>query len=61
MVRISVDPDECRGYGQCCYEAPDIFELGDPPVSHPAEVDESRREDAERAADSCPMQAITVE
>ena len=61
MVRITVDADKCQGYGQCCYEAPDIFDLGDPPVSHPDEVGEDRRADVERAADVCPMQAITVE
>ena len=61
MVRITVDPDKCQGYAQCCYESPAIFDLGEPPVSHPAEVDEALREDAERAADACPMQAITVE
>jgi ferredoxin len=61
MVRITVDADKCQGYGQCCYESPAIFDLVDPPVSHPGEVDESQRADAERAADACPMQAITVE
>jgi ferredoxin len=61
MVRIIVDAEKCQGYGQCCFEAPDIFTLGDPPVTHPAEVDEALRDDAERAADACPLQAITVE
>lgn len=61
MVRIAVDADACQGYGQCCYEAPDVFDLGEPPVSHPAEVDESRRAEVERAADVCPMQAITID
>ena len=61
MVRITVDADKCQGYGQCCYESPGIFELADPPVGHPDEVDEALRADAERAADACPMQAITVE
>jgi ferredoxin len=50
------------GYGQCCFEADDIFLLGDePPVRASADVAEDRRADAERAADVCPMQAITVE
>lgn len=61
MVRITVDADTCQGYGQCCHESPEIFDLVDPPVSYPDTVDESLRDDAERAADACPMQAITVE
>lgn len=61
MVRIIVDADKCQGYGQCCYEAPEIFDLGDPPVTHPGEVAEALREEAERAADACPMQAISIE
>lgn len=61
MVRIIVDADRCQGYGQCCYEAPEIFELGDPPVTHPGEVDDALREAAEQAADCCPTQAITIE
>ena len=61
-IRIVIDADKCQGYGQCCYEAEDIFELGDqPPVRVAAEVGEDRRADVERAADVCPMQAITVE
>ncbi|MBK9738405.1 MAG: ferredoxin [Actinobacteria bacterium] len=61
-VRITIDPGKCQGYGQCCFEADDIFLLGDePPVRASADVAEDRRADAERAADVCPMQAITVE
>lgn len=61
-MRITIDADKCQGYGQCCYEAEDIFVLGDePPVQVSGDIDESRRADAERAADVCPMQAITVE
>jgi ferredoxin len=61
-VRITVDRDKCQGYGQCEFEAPDLFHLDETATSVPAaDVDESRRADAERAADACPMQAITVE
>ena len=61
-VRITVDRDKCQGYGQCEFEAPDLFHLDDTATAVPAtDVDESRRADAERAADVCPMQAITVE
>ena len=61
-VRITVDRAKCQGYGQCVFEAEDLFTLDDEDTSVPAvDVDESRRADAERAADVCPMQAITVE
>ena len=61
-VRITVDRDKCQGYAQCEFEAPDLFHLDETSTSVPAaDVDESRRADAERAADVCPMQAITVE
>ena len=56
-----MDADKCQGYGQCCYEAPAIFTLIDAPVTYVADVDESLSDDAERAADACPVQAITVE
>ena len=61
-VRIIIDADKCAGYGQCCFEADDVFVLGEnPPVQVVGEVGEDRRVDVERAADVCPMQAITVE
>lgn len=61
-VRIIVDADKCQGYGQCCFEVEDVFVLGEnPPVQVVVDVGEDRRADVERAADVCPMQAITVE
>jgi ferredoxin len=60
-VRITVDRNVCQGYGQCVFEAEDLFVLDDTNTSVPAaDVAEDRRADAERAADVCPMQAITV-
>jgi ferredoxin len=62
MVKVSVDMDKCQHYGQCCFEAEDVFHLDDDgKLVYQAEADESRRSDVESAADVCPMQAITVE
>jgi ferredoxin len=61
-VKIFVDMDKCQHYGQCCFEADDIFRLDDDgKLIYEAEADDSRRDDIESAADVCPMQAITVE
>jgi len=62
VVIITVDMDKCQHYGQCCFEADDVFALNDDgQLEYVAEADESRRADIESAADVCPMQAITVE
>lgn len=62
MVTITVNMDKCQHYGQCCFEADDVFALNDDgQLEYVAEADESRRADIESAADVCPMQAITVE
>ena len=62
MVRITVDMDKCQHYGQCCFEAEDVFALDEAgKLVYSKEADESRRADVESAADVCPMQAITVE
>ena len=29
MITISIDMDKCQHYGQCVFEAEDIFELDD--------------------------------
>lgn len=61
-IRIYVDMDQCQNYGQCCFEAADIFQLDENgQLRFAAEVDDSRRSDIESAADVCPMQAISVE
>jgi ferredoxin len=62
MVKVIVDMEKCQHYGQCCFEAPDIFSLDDDgKLEYVVEADESRRSDIESAADVCPMQAITVD
>ncbi len=61
-VKVFVDMDKCQHYGQCCFEAEDIFQLDDEgKLLYVAEADDSRRDDIESAADVCPMQAISVE
>jgi ferredoxin len=61
-IKITVDMDKCQHYGQCVFEAPDVFELNaEGKLEYKGEADDSRRADVESAADVCPMQAITVE
>lgn len=62
MIKVIVDMDKCQHYGQCCFEAEDVFHLDDDgKLVYQSEVDDSRRDAVESAADVCPMQAITVE
>lgn len=61
-MKILVDMDKCQHYGQCVFEADDIFSLGeDGKLSYKNDVDENRRSDVESAVDVCPMQAISIE
>jgi ferredoxin len=60
MIQITVDMDKCQHYGQCCFEAEDVFQLDDDgKLQYVAEVADERRDDVESAADVCPMQAIS--
>jgi len=62
MLKIHVDMDKCQHYGQCVFEAPDIFKLNDDDkLEYVATADDSRRADIESAVDVCPMQAITIQ
>ncbi len=62
MIKVTVDMDACQNYGQCCFEAEDVFRLDDAgKLIYVSEVADHRREAVEAAADVCPMQAITVE
>ncbi|MFM1917221.1 MAG: hypothetical protein RJB01_736 [Actinomycetota bacterium] len=62
MITITVDMDQCQHYGQCCFEADDVFKLNDDgKLEYVKEVSDDRLADIESAADVCPMQAITFE
>lgn len=61
MINIHVDMDKCQHYGQCVFEAPDVFKLNsNDKLEYVATADDSRRRDVESAVDVCPMQAISI-
>ncbi len=60
-MRILVDLNRCQSYGQCVYAAPAVFRFhGDESLEYRYAPDDSLREEVERAAAACPMQAITI-
>ncbi len=60
MITINIDMDSCQNYGQCVFEAEDIFQLDeDGNIQYTKEVPDDRQEDVENAVDVCPMQAIS--
>ncbi len=61
MIKVEVDMAKCLHYGQCVFEAPDIFHLNsDDKLEYTAEADDSERANIEAAVDVCPMQAIRI-
>jgi ferredoxin len=61
MITIEIDLDKCQNYGQCVFEAEDIFQLDDDgKIQYTKEVLDDRQEDVENAVDVCPMQAISI-
>ncbi|WP_168915271.1 ferredoxin [Microcella flavibacter] len=62
MIKIDVDMKKCQHYGQCVFEAPEVFQLdGDDKLQYQAEAPDEMLADLEAAVDVCPMQAITVQ
>ena len=60
-IKINVDMAKCQHYGQCVFEAPNIFKLNnDDKLEYTATADESERANVEAAIDVCPMQAISI-
>ena len=61
MIKIEVDMDLCQHYGQCVFEAPNLFTLNDgDKLEYHAEAADSERDNVEAAVDVCPMQAIRI-
>ena len=61
-MRLIVNLNRCQGYAQCCFLAPEVFELhGEEALWFDPGPDEAQRERVLRAAASCPVQAIVVE
>ena len=61
MIKIDVDMKKCQHYGQCVFEAPEIFQLnGDDKLEYSAEAPDEMLGDLEAAVDVCPMQAISI-
>jgi len=60
-IKIKVDMSQCQRYGQCVFEAPQVFRLNDnDDLEYTAEADDSERKNVENAVDICPMQAISI-
>jgi len=61
MINVDVDMDKCQHYGQCVFEAPDIFKLNEnDKLEFVATADDSQLSEVESAVDVCPMQAISI-
>jgi ferredoxin len=61
-MRIVVDLNRCRGYGQCAFLAPDVFGMqGEEVLMYDPGPDEPQSLPVLRAAAACPVRAIQVE
>jgi ferredoxin len=61
-IRLVVDLNRCEAYAQCCFLAPNVFELhGEEALWYDPAPDEAERDLVLRAAAACPVQAIKVE
>lgn len=62
-MNVSIDESGCIGCGLCTQVCPEVFEMGDPGVAEVImeEVPENLEDSVQEAADSCPVEVITVE
>lgn len=61
MIKVEVDMNKCQHYGQCVFEAPEIFQLNaDDKLEYQGEAPDEMLGDLEAAVDVCPMQAIRI-
>ena len=65
MATVEIDQELCVGDQVCASMAPEIFEMGDDGLAYVVDGmeeldDEAMIESAKEAADSCPVDCITV-
>jgi ferredoxin len=61
MIDVTVDLAKCQHYGQCVFEAPEIFQLNaEDRLEYQALAPDSLRDALEAAEDVCPMRAIRI-
>lgn len=63
-MQVKVDLKKCIKSGECLYNHPDMFKMGDDgyPVLLVKDINSDKdRVEAEQAAEVCPAQAITIE
>lgn len=61
-MKAKVDPDMCTGCGLCPDICPAVFEMdGDVAKAKLDPVPPDAEEDCREAADSCPVEAISIE
>ncbi|MFG3303659.1 ferredoxin [Streptomyces wuyuanensis] len=58
--QVEVDRGVCIGSGMCVNNAPDGFKLDAARQSHPTEPETDANEDILTAAESCPVEAISI-
>jgi ferredoxin len=59
-LEVEIDRDVCMGSGNCVYEAPGVFDLGDDSIAFVVETAASPEDKVIAAAQKCPTHAITV-
>jgi ferredoxin len=63
-MKVSVALETCQGYANCVVEADTIFDIDEETgkaIVLQATVPAELADDAQRAAESCPVEAITIE
>ncbi|RAY11358.1 ferredoxin [Actinomadura craniellae] len=62
-MRVRIDPERCRGAGQCAFTAPEVFDQDEDTglvVLLLAEPPDTARPAVERAAAACPNRVIDL-